>query len=620
MICFTCSKCPLVLSAVLLLLAAGAAGVLLLMTGSENETALNLGFEQVVDSSGTPRYWRTTQRAYDVTTDASVVRSGECSLRIRFTGHSPDGRSGVAVWAVSGRAASGKTVRLAGWIRTDEAAREEAHLVLSVRAPGSEVLSADTAKTAAGGAKGMLSKQGAPSERWQRYVAEVEVPQGAKEVVFQASLDGWGTAWFDDLSISIGDARYEPPASFRVAERQVEWLRSEAIPFETTDPARGLSDLMPMTEVVGEARLAGLGEGTHGTKEFFQMKHRLTKLLAKEKGFTVFAIEANMPEARQVNRYIQTGEGDPREALDGLHFWTVATEEVLALIEWMREYNASDKGCLSFWGFDMQFPSVAMDSVKSFADRYAAPAYADSVAQVYGTIETAWRKGRRRDVSNANVYDSWHWKASRVLAHLEGRRTAYRAAGADSSEVAWAVQNARLVRQAAGIHLSQEPSRDELMARNVTWIIEHAQTSAKRSGVKAVLWAHNGHVEESKDGRAMGYYLSQREEKYLSVGFAFHEGRYTAVGDEGIGAYGTVSSEPGSIEQVFHRMGLERFVIDLRKSERGDATSGWLRKELLHRRIGAVAQPWAFLPATPAEVYDAMVYVEESTPSRLLQE
>lgn len=43
----------------------------------------------------------------------------------------------------------------------------------------------------------------------------------------------------------------------------------------------------------------------------------------------------------------------------------------------------------------------------------------------------------------------WESDAARVLAHLESKRDAYVAAGRDTLEVAWAIQNARIVWQAA---------------------------------------------------------------------------------------------------------------------------------------------------------------------------
>src|SRR5215469_6257286 len=77
----------------------------------------------------------------------------------------------------------------------------------------------------------------------------------------------------------------------------VDWIASHAIRLETPEAGRGFADVQPLKKVIGDARIVGLGEATHGTREFFQLKHRMLELLATEMGFTIFSIEANMPEA-----------------------------------------------------------------------------------------------------------------------------------------------------------------------------------------------------------------------------------------------------------------------------------------------------------------------------------
>src|SRR6185312_6257393 len=89
---------------------------------------------------------------------------------------------------------------------------------------------------------------------------------------------------------------------------ELEWLRQNAIAFKTERAETGFDDLRPLEALVGDARIVGLGEATHGTAEFFRMKHRLVEFLASEMGFTYFAIEANMPEAYRVNDYVLTGK------------------------------------------------------------------------------------------------------------------------------------------------------------------------------------------------------------------------------------------------------------------------------------------------------------------------
>src|SRR5947209_4696559 len=119
----------------------------------------------------------------------------------------------------------------------------------------------------------------------------------------------------------------------------VEWIRAHAVPLKTVEAGHGFSDMEPLKSIVGDARIVSLGEATHGTREFFQLKHRMLEFLASEMGFTVFSIEATMPEGFDVNEYVLTGKGDPAKALAALGFWTWDTEEVLDMIRWMRTYN-----------------------------------------------------------------------------------------------------------------------------------------------------------------------------------------------------------------------------------------------------------------------------------------
>src|SRR5262249_23477654 len=141
-----------------------------------------------------------------------------------------------------------------------------------------------------------------------------------------------------------------------------------AVEIATTEPGHGFADLQPLRSAVGKARIVSLGEATHGTHEFFQLKHRVLEFLATEMGFSVFAIEANWPESLAVDDYVFKGQGDPEKVLAGLGFWTWDTQEMLEMIRWMRRYN-EDPGHtrkLRFYGFDMQMPARAADAVRAY--------------------------------------------------------------------------------------------------------------------------------------------------------------------------------------------------------------------------------------------------------------
>jgi erythromycin esterase-like protein len=163
-------------------------------------------------------------------------------------------------------------------------------------------------------------------------------------------------------------------------ESVVAWVRTHAIPLTTVEANNGFSDLQPLKSFIGGARIVSLGEATHGSREIFQLKHRLVEFLASEMGFTIFAIEANMPEAYRVNEYVVNGTGDPAQLLRGMYFWTWDTDEVLTMIKWMRAFNQSGKGRIEFTGFDMQTPTVALDLARQFVAE-KEPAYLATFAE-----------------------------------------------------------------------------------------------------------------------------------------------------------------------------------------------------------------------------------------------
>jgi erythromycin esterase-like protein len=175
------------------------------------------------------------------------------------------------------------------------------------------------------------------------------------------------------VSLFVVAAAVVLSAQTRQEAAVAEWVRSTAIRLQTVEAGHGFADLQPLKRVVGNARIVSLGEATHGTREFFQLKHRLFEFLATEMGFTIFSIEANLPEAYRLNDYVLRGVGDPRQLLRGMYFWTWDTEEVLDMILWMRAFNASGRGRVQFTGFDMQTPIVAMEIVRAFVTRYDAP-------------------------------------------------------------------------------------------------------------------------------------------------------------------------------------------------------------------------------------------------------
>lgn len=139
------------------------------------------------------------------------------------------------------------------------------------------------------------------------------------------------------------------------------WLETHAVPLATVAPGSGFDDLRPLGEHLRGARVVALGECTHGSREVFQLKHRLLEYLVAEQGFTVFGIEASMPDTLNVDAYVRGADLDLNAVVRGMGFWTWSTEEVAAMASWMRAENQRREVPLQWWGFDLQRPQSAVD-------------------------------------------------------------------------------------------------------------------------------------------------------------------------------------------------------------------------------------------------------------------
>ncbi len=416
-------------------------------------------------------------------------------------------------------------------------------------------------------------------------------------------------------------------ASKEKTPQSTAWLAEHAIPFADSS-ASGSQDLMPLKQMIGNARVVALGEATHGTSEFFETKRRLLEFLVEQMGLNTFAMEVNGPEADRIDDYMQRGTGDPEELLAGLNVWPWNSHEVLTMIEWMRTHNqnAGTKTAVTFNGFDMQLPHAAMDDVARYVRKV------DPANQQTESAFACYRQYRDATFAYASVDPTTQKKCreglEQVYDDLEQQRTRYEEASS-AAEYARALHEARLVLQAEERYrtMANRDLRDQFMAENVEWMLDQAGPQSK-----AVLWAHNTHVDAALPmTKSMGAYLRKAfGSQMVSVGFSFYAGSFNAMaGDSGnkwhsgVGVHVAATPPADSYESYFHRIGLPRFMLDLRAlpaEENSDVA--WMLGPHPFRSIGTAYDPskpldYCYDARLPDE-FDLILYFDETSPSKLL--
>jgi erythromycin esterase len=405
----------------------------------------------------------------------------------------------------------------------------------------------------------------------------------------------------------------------------IDWIRANAIPIATPEAGHGFTDLQRIKAIVGSARLVALGEATHGTREFFQLEHRILEYLVTKLGFTSFAIEANFPECLAIDRYIMTGVGDPQTLLDGIYFWTLNTEELLDLIRWMRRYNEepAHPHKLHFYGVDMQYPVVAAADVLAYvkkADPNLLPTVTSLIAPWadlrfdrvrYAVLDKRERAANAADLERLiSVFEQAHDTLVRKTSELE---------------YVWARHELRIIEQcemaSAPLMIDASGRRDLAMAENVNWLLAH-----QPPGTRMVLWAHNLHVSRQPRGAnpSMGGYLQPILGKAMVVfGLAFNEGSFQAVEktatSERLREFTVGPAPPDSLDATLAATGIPLFAIDLRRAPRIGPVGEWLRKPHAAREIGALfsdAATNAFTMLNAPAAFDAMLFVAKTTRAR----
>lgn len=411
-------------------------------------------------------------------------------------------------------------------------------------------------------------------------------------------------------------------------EAVIQWMKKTALPLKSVEPGQGYDDLQPLKEIIGNARVVGFGESSHGQREIFQMKHRVFEFLVEQMGFTVFVMEEAWPIGFEVNEYVLHGKGDIRTAAGNLHtIWN--TEEVYALIRWMREYNADPAHTrkVKFYGMDLSSSKGAADMVAEYISRIDKTS-----AQKVLTVLKPLRSKRVW----AELYD-YDDILSRTLRN--NLKDLFQLFGAQkeeyikaSSRQEWSLmrQHVKYLGNFTDYALSGRTSdidainvRDRGMADTVNWILEN-----EPPGVRVALWAHNFHVASAPyPGHPFtfaGMHLkNQLRADYLSVGFIFNHGGFQSFD---LTAQNTffllkgfkVGPYADSYGTAMARTGFPSFFLDLRELPETGPVHEWFAEPHVYKWMDSVyanEKDIQFLFRLP-ETFDAVIFIDETSRAR----
>lgn len=560
-------------------------------------TVFNLDFEYAGDNKQ-PTQWEmpdTPYHGYAASLDFGQKQHATASLRMEQT--DPE-KSGWAIFCqiLPATLVAGRDVALSGWIRTRDVTNGFADLFIveNEKVDYNEYPRDEHDR-------GVRN-----SSEWTRISIRKRIGEHASGVEIGGILKGPGSAWFDNLELTIDgkpfrDTLVAAPKT-RLTREDKQELRKYIYPLRIFEPGEGSSDdLRVLNDLIGESTVVALGENSHGSSEIYKMKERLIRYLTENKGFDIFSMEAYMPKSYRVNTYIHERQGSPEQLIRGLGMWIWNTQEMLSLVEWMRTSNQFD-GKIAFTGFDMQSydESVAILKASFKNDEHAT--------RLLESIEAALKKVVSfSTIGNFQIDPEIAENIKHGLSQLENKLNWL---SVDEPQKTWLWQNITLIRQ----FLGQGPLvwRDRCMADNLLWIKRQNPSS------RIVIWAHNGHIE--KDRCKMGGILQDSLGRdFVNFGFTFHNGQYTGMrrGHREL-VHQAQQPYPGTLEYLLGKLGEPMFILDLKKMrEQKSPVLQWI-DDLSFRHVGAVKLDHEFSDKHVTDKFDYLIFIRKTTPSQLL--
>ncbi len=402
----------------------------------------------------------------------------------------------------------------------------------------------------------------------------------------------------------------------------IEWASEHAVALESLDSTAPGADLESLRENLGSARLVGLGESRHDTREQLLLKGRLVRYLIEDLGFRALILEESYPHAESLDRYVISGEGDLRVLMNQLAGWYLwDTEEMLELVTWIRHFNQDREPGqkVRIFGVDITAPAPGVRDVVNSLKSTEADILLDeralgldlqrgdfwpSIWERYGALSDQ----RRRELG-ANY---------EALIELVKEEKIRLIASSSEEEYERTLTLATIGKIGNEFFLSRDREhggavREHGMAQTTLLILDR-----EIPGEKAILWAHNLHVAKSSfrmPGLAegvlepMGVELSaELGDDYITIGGSFGTGSYPPDLPPGSRVFEPVSTD--IMDGALAAVGAPFFLVDFRGVQQDSAASRWLQQE----REWKAQDSNALL--VPRAAFDLVYFVKEISRSQ----
>ncbi|MDF7812794.1 erythromycin esterase family protein [Hymenobacter sp. YC55] len=379
--------------------------------------------------------------------------------------------------------------------------------------------------------------------------------------------------------------------------------------------------VQPLVKQMAGKKVVAMGEGTHGTAEFYKLRFWLTRILMEEHGFTQVALENDYTDTYQLNEALR----QPNAAVAPLmraHLYSIwQNQETAELLTWLQTHNRTHRRQLALRGIDAAYVMPEALALNALAARYPKAGLQTLTAQltkaaqlqdsVWAGINTkGYKMPRKRWLSSGleGYYVAEKIQKALPAARMPRRQRELAKGLVLDAKMAFDVFYQFTINK-------RDSSRDSLMAEMTKFLVRGKNN-------KVIVWAHDAHVsrkiamaEDPGNGGGTGAFLERMfPGQYFVLGTSTATGTFAATTDGHITRTSPMASYPlekplaGSWEATLGAVSAPVFFLQTQQL-------GVQNLKRPHRFVGYSPQSGkdTYSQFKLTEAYDALLFVRQTT-------
>ena len=393
----------------------------------------------------------------------------------------------------------------------------------------------------------------------------------------------------------LSDAELQTSPISNVASPSAEekqWLQTNHKKIRSLTYDKDFSDLNFLDQALVGKRIVQLGESSHGTREFSQMKVRLIKYLHEKLGYDLIAFESST-----IGCYLQDLEyekGKTFNVRDSCIFGVWTTKETQELFDYIALTRKTARP-LRLAGFDVQISGSFDNSevVLPWLTPILRSTGDNTFSKAEGIIGEALKIASSGITCFGNpsgdpcdFFQKNYLSAATNIGMLANSYKPYADASTgaerETKMMAWLVlsnlQARLLVTKGQVDNIIYREPRDKAMADNITQL-----ASAIYPNQKILIWAHNAHItrgasDAAPAGQTMGGYLAPKwKDQLYTIGLFMLKGE-TANNNRAVLKVATPLQD--SLESYSASLQLGAFFLATPSTDQVGSGDDWLHRSI----------------------------------------